>query len=258
MIVTTAGRTNDDMIRQAEQIAKALGSPYVPRIKRSVLQLMESVQDDCLVVGKNRLELYPHGEEEPFFFHPNSAMFRVKRLLKGERDPFLEASGIGEGMSLLDCTLGLGSDSIVASFAAGASGKVIGVEGNPFLAYIVAGGLTSWNSGLPSMDEAMRRVSVVQGEALAVMERMEGASIDCVYFDPMFEESILESDGIRGLTNFALNETLTKEMMEQALRIARKRIILKDHFRSSRFENFGFKVFTRKSAKFHFGVIEKP
>jgi hypothetical protein len=185
-------------------------------------------------------------------------MFRVKRLLRGETDPFVEASGLKDGMSLLDCTLGLGSDSIVASFATGSNGEVTGVEGNPVLAYIVAEGLKSWDSGLPQMDEAMRRVSVVQGDALAVMERMEDASVDCVYFDPMFEESILESDGIRGLAKFALSETLTRQMMEQAVRVAEKRVILKDHFRSSRFETFGFKVFKRKSAKFHFGVIEKP
>jgi hypothetical protein len=258
MIVTTAGRTNDEMVRQAQQIAGFMGTLYVPRKKRSVLHLMESEQDDCLVVGKNRLELYPRGEDEPFFFHPNSAMFRVKRLLRGETDPFLEAAGLTAGMSLLDCTLGLGSDSIVASFAAGSGGEVTGVEGNPVLAYIVAEGLKSWDSGLPLMNEAMRRVSVVQGDALAAMARKEESSVDCVYFDPMFEESILESDGIRGLAKFALDETLTRHMMEQALRIARKRVILKDHFRSSRFEAFGFKVFKRRSAKFHFGVIEKP
>ena len=38
---------------------------------------------DVLVAGKNRYELYRIGMEEPFFFHPNSAAFRLKRLVKG-------------------------------------------------------------------------------------------------------------------------------------------------------------------------------
>ena len=56
----------------------------------------------------------------------------------------------------------------------------------------------------------------------------------------MFEESILESDGIRTLTHFAVTHSLTEEIIEEAKRVARNRVVLKDHFRSLRFEQFGF------------------
>jgi len=257
VIVTTAGRTTEDMIEKAKQTALELESRYVTRRKRSVLSVMEAEQEDCIVVGKNRLELYPLGEETPFFFHPNSSMFRIKRLLKGEKDPFIEAAQLEAGMSILDCTLGLASDSIVASFAVGETGNIVGVEGNPYLAYIVNKGLKQWNSGIDVMNEAMRRITIQQNDSLDVLRKLNDKSFDCVYFDPMFEETILESDGIRGLTKFASAEGLSTEMMKQAHRVARKRIILKDHFRSSRFAQFYFTVHRRKSAKFHFGVIEK-
>lgn len=257
MIITTAGRTNDEMNNLAKQVALDLGAEYVPRKKRSVMAIMDKEEDDCIVVGKNRLELYPLGENDPFFFHPNSSMFRIKRLLKGETDPFIQAAKLETGMSILDCTLGLGSDSIVASFAVGPSGKVTGVEANPYLAYLVQRGLDTWDSGIIEMNEAMRNISVINGMSLETMTQFETDSYDCVYFDPMFEESILESDGIKGLARFAAFDGLTEEMVRHACRIAKRRVILKDHFRSTRFARFGFHVIERKTSKFHFGTIEK-
>jgi len=257
MIITTAGRTNEQMINKAQEIAVELNAVYIERNKRSVIAIMETGEDDCIVVGKNRLELYPYGESEPFFFHPNSSMFRIKRLLNGEKDPFLDAAQLEAGMSLLDCTLGLASDSIVASFSMGESGKVTGIETNPYLAYIVQKGLFQWDSGLEEMNKAMRRITVNQNNSFEILQQLEDNSFDCVYFDPMFEATILESDGIRGLTKFASKDGLFAEMIEQAYRVARKRIILKDHFRSKRFEQYDFTVTRRKTAKFHFGIIEK-
>lgn len=257
MIITTAGRTTEEMVRQAKQTALELNSRYVARKKRSVLTLMEAEQEDCMVVGKNRLELYPCGEEAPFFFHPNSSMFRIKRLLKGAKDPFIDAAQLVSGMSILDCTLGLASDSIVASFAVGQTGKVVGIEANPYLAFLVSKGLKQWDSDIDDMNQAMRSITTLQNHSLEVLKGLEDNSFDCVYFDPMFEETILESDGIRGLTKFASAEGLSTELMNQAHRVARKRIVLKDHFRSTRFGQYDFAVQRRKSAKFHFGVIEK-
>lgn len=257
MFVTTAGRTNEEMSTLARSISEELGAIFVPRKKRSVMALQELYHDDCLVVGKERLELFPLGENDPFFFHPNSAMFRIKRLMKSENDPLVEAAKLKPGMSFLDCSLGLGSDSIVASFVGGESGSVTGIEARPELSFIVKNGLKSWDSGFEGINQAMRRIKVIEGYSLDLLKGLEDNTYDCVYFDPMFDESILESDGIRGLSHFAVYEGLSEETVEQAIRVAKKRVILKDHFRSKRFEELDFNVYRRKSAKFHFGVIEK-
>jgi hypothetical protein len=257
MFVTTAGRTNEHMIEKAKKTASLLGAKYIPRNKKSVLSIQKQNESDCIVVGKERLELYRLGAEQPFFFHPNSAMFRIKRLMNHEHDPFAEATRLSAGMSFLDCTLGLASDSIVASFLAGETGKVTGVEGQVFLAYLVETGLTTWDSGLSAMNEAMKRIHVVNDHALNVLRSLPDNSADVVYFDPMFEESILESDGIKALGEFALHEDIQEEMITEALRVSRQRVVLKDHFRSRRFEKFKFQVLRRKTAKFHFGWIDK-
>jgi len=257
MFVTTAGRTNPDMIEEAKQIALALECTYQERRKKSVQTLQSLYKDDCIVVGKERLELFLMNGEEPFFFHPNSSMFRIKRLLKNEHDPFIDATGLAKGMSLLDCTLGLASDSIVASFVVGASGKVVGTEENKYLSYLVGRGLKSWQSGLAGMDEAMRTISVQHSDALSFLKEVPSNEFDCVYIDPMFEETILESDGIRALAHLAVYTEIREEFISEAKRVARRRLVLKDHFRSDRFEQFGFSVMKRPSAKFHFGIITK-
>ena len=102
----------------------------------------------------------------------------------------------------------------------------------------------------------MRRVEIRQVHHYEALTQMADHSFDVVYFDPMFEESIMESDGIRTLTHFAVARPLTEEIIYEAKRVARKRVVLKDHFRSLRFEQFGFTVLKRKTSKFHYGYIE--
>jgi hypothetical protein len=257
MFVTTSERTNEKMIDKAIAIANELHTRYVHRRKQTVKALQMAEDDDCIVVEKNRLTLYPNGESKPFFFHPNSAMFRIKRLLKGGHDPFLDAVGIEKGMSLLDCTLGLAADSIIASFAVGETGQVVGTEANPYIYYIVKDGLKRWDSGLNVMNDAMRRIQAIHSHCYDFLRRQPDNRFDCVYFDPMFEKPVLESDGIQALSRLAIYDGLSEQLISEALRVARKRVVLKDHFRSTRFEKFGFRAIRRQSAKFHFGILEK-
>ncbi|MGR5985662.1 class I SAM-dependent methyltransferase [Bacillus cytotoxicus] len=256
MIVTTAGRTNREMTVYAKEVAKELQCPFAMRDELSVHQLHKQFEDDVLVVGKNRLAIYPNGTDESFFFHPNSAMFRVKRLMRGEQDPFVQVAKLEKGMTVLDCTLGMASDSIVASYIVGKEGAVTGIEGNRYMAYIMDKGLKQWCSGIPEMDEAMRQIIVKESEHFHFLKHCEDNRYDVVYLDPMFEETIVESDGIRGLKHFALYHDITDETIQEAKRVAKKRVVLKDHFRSERFERHHFFIYKRKSAKFHFGVIE--
>jgi hypothetical protein len=257
MFVTTAGRTNQQMIEKAIETADQLEVPYIPRKKKSIQSLQNETNSECIVVGKERLELFHMAAAHPFIFHPNSAMFRIKRLERGEHDPFAEASQLSKGMTFLDCTLGLASDSIVASYLVGDEGMVTGTEGQKFLAYVVREGLKTWDSKLPSMNEAMARIKVIHKRAIDFLKTLPNNSIDCVYFDPMFEDSILESDGIKALGQFALYEDLSKETIEEAVRVSKNRVLVKDHYKSLRFEQYGFHVFRRKTAKFHFGILQK-
>ena len=46
----------------------------------------------------------------------------------------------------------------------------------------------------------------------------------------MFEETVIESDGIKGLKHFALYHDITDETIAEAKRVARNVSFLKDHF----------------------------
>lgn len=256
MIVTTSARTNEQLDEKAKKAAAELGCLFVKRNKRSVASLQAEYGMGCLIVAKNRLEFYSSEIAEPFFFHPNSASFRIKRLMRGEEDPFIAAARLEPGMSLLDCTLGLASDSIAASFVTGPAGQVTGIESHPVLSYIVKEGLIAWESPLPELNEAMKRIRVMNEDYHQVLARLPDQSFDVVYFDPMFTTPILSSEGIAGLRTLAAHGELTKAAVQEAVRIAKQRVVLKDHYQSNRFSKLGFNQHIRPSSLFHFGTIE--
>jgi hypothetical protein len=256
MIVTTSGRPDNQLIQLANEISLELNGTFIKRNKQAVQDMKSAFQDNLLVVGKNRLELHVIDHESPLFFHPNSAMFRIKRLQKGESDLLCETCGLKEGDSFLDCTLGLASDSIIASFVVGDTGYVKGIEASQSLAYIVKKGLQQWETGIKTFDEAMKRIEVTSSDHLSFLQSCPDKSYDVIYFDPMFEETIEASIGLLPLKSLANYSQLDVKTIKEAKRVGKRRIVLKDHWKSDRFMKLGFNVNIRKSAKFHYGVIE--
>lgn len=256
MIVTTAGRATSQLITLAKQLAAAYDLPFKERNGVSIETMKHLYHDDLLVVGKNKLFIAPKNEAENIFFHPNLAMVRAKRILNGEVDPLITAAGVEEGMTFLDCTLGLASDSIIASLAVGESGSVTGLEGNFLLYLIVTEGLSSFSSGNRQLDQAMRKIKTIHTDHFSFLQKIETNGYDIVYFDPMFHSTVDASNGIQPLRGQAMMTELTPELITEAKRVAKKRVILKDHWQSERFHTLGFQPLKRKTALFHYGVIE--
>ncbi len=257
VIVTTAGRPDEESFQLAKQISEELHVRYVPRKKRSVAKIGNLYQANVIVAGKNRFEYYAKGSSTPFFFHPDTAAFRLKRLERGETEPFIESCGLQPGDSFLDCTLGIGSDAIIASFAVGESGKVVGVEVDPIISYLVRRGLKEYETTDPVLKQAMERIQVIHAEAVEFLKKQPDSSFDVVYLDPMFEETIEESNNFESLREVGSHHPLTEEWVKEAYRVAKKRVVLKAHFRSTHFEDLGFERKVRLTSKFHYGVLEK-
>ena len=255
-IVTTGGRTNDVFVKRAKEIAIELSLPYVNRQKKSVQKLQDEFQANIVVVSKERLELYSYGSNAPFFFHPNSAAFRMKRLLNGEQDLFLQATGLQNGDRFLDTTAGLCSDSIIAAYAVGENGLVHACEKDDLVSYIVRQGLNSYETDATELLNSMRSVKLVHQDAMEFLKNTETDSYDVVYMDPMFEEVIEESTNFQALREAGVHQGLTDEWVEEAKRVAKRRVVLKAHFRSPLFEQYHFKQLTRLTSKFHYGILE--
>ncbi|WP_342511782.1 class I SAM-dependent methyltransferase [Sporosarcina sp. FSL K6-1522] len=256
-VITTAGRPDERSDHLAKEAASVLGFPIIERKKRSVAKLQEVYDADVLVAGKDRFDLYRMGMDEPFFFHPNSAAFRLKRLVKGEMDPLVEVGQLEKGDTFLDCTLGLASDSIIASFAIGESGIVKGIEADPAVAFITGRGLRSFPSDSEQLTQAMGQIEVIHMEAVDFLHQQADASWDVVYIDPMFHAPIAESSNFTSLRQAGVHHTLTQEWFEQAQRVCKRRVVMKDRFDSPIFEHFHLERRIRPNTKFHFGFIDK-
>ncbi|MEK5038593.1 class I SAM-dependent methyltransferase [Sporosarcina sp. FSL K6-3457] len=256
-IITTGGRPDEQSEQLAMEAAEVLGYSIIERKKRSVARLQQEYEADVIVAGKGRFDLYRIGMGEPFFFHPNSAAFRLKRLMKGETDPLVEVAQLKRGDTFLDCTLGLASDSIIASFITGDCGEVKGVEMDSAVAFITKRGLQSFPAESEQLVQAMRRIEVLHADAVGFLREQPDSSWDIVYMDPMFHVPIAESTNFTALRQVGVHSFLTQEWMEQAKRVCKRCVVIKDRFDSPVFEQFHMEQKIRPNTKFHFGIIEK-
>ncbi|QPA60544.1 class I SAM-dependent methyltransferase [Lysinibacillus sphaericus] len=255
-IVTTAGRPDEKSMALAAFACQTLGAAFEPRKKRSVRKMSQEFQANILVAGKNRYDYYAFGAGEPFFFHPNSAAFRLKRIARGEAEPFLEAAQLQLGDTVLDCTLGLAADAMLAAYIVGETGRIVGLEANPNVAFVVGQGMQTYDTTELPLTACMRQIEVIHAEAVRYLKELPANAFDVVYMDPMFEEVIEESNNFEALRLAGEHVSLTDEWVQEAMRVAKKRVVLKAHFRSEWFRKYHFQQYERVTAKFHYGVLE--
>jgi 16S rRNA (guanine1516-N2)-methyltransferase len=256
-IITTNGRPNEKSYTNASLAVDALGYEFVDRRKRSITRMQEEHNSAVLVASANGYELYRIGMDKPFFFHPNTAAFRLKRLMNRETDPFIEATQLQPGDTFLDCTLGLASDSIIASYIIEDGGEVLGVEGDADIAFITSEGLRSYTNESEQLTNAMRRIQVISQDAVSFLRSQPDESSDVVYIDPMFSSPIKESTNFTPLRQVGLQGMLTEEWMLEAARVCKRRVVVKEHFQSKAFEQFNLTRQIRLNTKFHFGFLLK-
>ena len=255
MIVTTGGRYNEQSLQKAKDIATRYNMDFIMREKRSVKELKQCYNDDILVVGRDEISITPLNGNEPVKYHPNFSMVRAKRLLKKENDALIEAAELTAGMSFLDCTMGLGADSVIASLTVGNSGRVTALEDSLILYLLTKEGLLSYDVNIEVISEAMKNIEVLHEDHEIYLKTLPDNSFDIVYFDPMFEEEISDSESLRAISAVTNTENLSETAINEAKRVAAKKVVLKDHFRSKRFEQLGFIQQIRKTSKVHYGVI---
>ncbi|MBR4642573.1 MAG: class I SAM-dependent methyltransferase [Selenomonadaceae bacterium] len=256
-IVTTTRKPDSAQENFAEEISLKLGGKFLRREDFSfdTLKKIHGVEN-ILLVKKNSLSIVT--EEGELFFHPNTAHLRIKNLRGGEGDRLIDALKISEGSKVLDCTLGLGSDAVVESFIVGSKGKVVALEINPLIFEVVSHGLKNFSEDSPHILEAMRRVEVVHADCKDFLKTCAENSFDVVYFDPMFRHPIKKSSGLNPIRPLADNRPLTEEIIRDACRVAKFRVVMKEHSGSAEFERLGFKILDGgKYSSVAFGAIDK-
>ncbi|WP_342666474.1 class I SAM-dependent methyltransferase [Saccharibacillus sacchari] len=255
MIVTTGIQPAEAELQRATGIANQQGIPLVPRGRTSIPNLFSKYNADAvLIVTQGKVRLFR--EDQPVLeYHPSMGYVRAKRLLRGEPDPMIDAARVETGDTVLDCTAGLGTDSLVFAVQVGPTGLVRCLEASAELSVLLREGLSSYEVEKPTVTEAMRRVEVINTDHLNYLKSLPDKSFDVVYFDPMFRKPVYDSSAISPLRAFADDRALSEESIGEAVRVARKTVVLKEKKGSGEMERLGFTSDGRVHAKITYGVI---
>lgn len=191
---------------------------------------------------------------ERLMFHPSMALIRLINLLRGGTDRFLEATMLIPGDSLIDATLGMGTDALIGAWAVGETGNVLALEQSPVLAAMIHDGLRHFKELIPflknneklnawkALAHASQRINIGWGDHVERLKELPSKSIDVVYFDPMFRQTCKESNSIQPLHLWSDHSPLNRTAIEEACRIARKRVVLKERKNSPEFLRLGFEI----------------
>lgn len=253
--VTTTREADESLNYKAKGISKDLNISYIKRGNFSIKKTMLKYGFDyLLVVEKDKIVI--KGENSTLFWHPNMSELKIKCIRQSNKEAMIEATKLEEGNSILDCTLGLAGDSLVFSAVVGEKGYVVGIEINKYIAYLSKCGLEDYNK---VKGKTIDNIKVVNESYEDYILKQSDNSFDIVYFDPMFKEPNRKSASINAFRDFADHRGLTKEILMEALRVCKKRVVIKERQGSNDFEKLGIEKYYggKKSGAIIYGVIEK-
>lgn len=256
MFVTTSFQPTSKQVEQAKALATKWKVLYVERQRDSLEDLYKRVRDDEAVVITKTEWRYQHISGHTFAFHPNMSTLRIKHMKQGQIDSMVACAELKPGDHVLDCTLGMGADAIVSSFVVGREGKVVALESQPVIAELVKYGLKTYETKRNELQEAMRRIEVIQADYRVYLKQLSDDSMDIVFFDPMFRETVQASKAMQALKPIANPEPLDVKSLQEALRVARRAVLLKERPQSGEFERLGFSI-AKKSSHYAWGIIRK-
>lgn len=245
MIITTSLRENEELIARSQALALDLGADYQPRRKLSLAKCLERFGPFYLLY-KDRLSFINANASE-LTFHPDTAALRIK----APHDALVSLLGKSP-KTILDTTMGLASDSLVM---AAVGNQVTALESQDVIFQVVSLGLASYQTD-KQLEKAMRSIKAIKSDSLSFLKAQADNSFDIIYADPMFSETIKESENLEAIKPLANGSRLTEEWLNEAKRVAREKIIIKAHFRDTVFEELGFERQVRPNQKLHYGVLE--
>jgi hypothetical protein len=255
-LVVTETRTDPPGNAEILEFAREAGIPYCQRYDRSreKIRLDEGVEGVVIWQPEGPV-LYQ--DEKTFFFHPSMGKNRLARLRRGQPDVMVTAMKLEPGMKVLDCTLGLAADALVASYCVGVEGEVLGIEASPVIAALVKWGIKKYPRDPVWLKDSLEHITIVCGDHQAVLKGLADRSYDIVYFDPMFRRPVWESNAILPMRKWANADAIAGEAVAEARRVAKQRVVLKERWNSGEFERLKFdQVVSGKKSTIAYGVIE--
>ncbi|MDR1604360.1 MAG: class I SAM-dependent methyltransferase [Gracilibacteraceae bacterium] len=259
-------RPGDERLRRRlERLAAAPGLDLAP-----LPPLPRGEEDDATpTLHITRSGLYLTLGAAKLFFHPGMALLRVMRARRGEYDRFLSLADVRSGDTVLDATAGLGADALVAAWAVGERGRVVGTECAPLVFALLRDGLenfsTDWpgrgcgakGESLAELGRAAERVQAHRAEHTEFLRALPDGAVDIVCFDPMFRSTVAEAAAMQALKLWSSPVALGAEAVAEACRVARRRVVLKERRGSGEFARLGFHLPAQGGSKVCYGVIKR-
>lgn len=243
--VTWSVHADRDTIARAHEVARASGLEARPRDQATTRAV--------IVVEKHGAHAVLDGHR--YDSHPGMGLVRVRRYRRGDRfDQLLKATGVTEGDQVLDATFGFGQDALMLACAAGETGRVTALEHSPVLCALAIAGMPHWH---PPGAEIARRIDLRRAEHAEVLATLPDRSYDVVVFDPMFRHPKAAAPGFELLRTLADPTPLSMQAVEQARRVARRRVVVKDAWPGRELERLGLEklgVRPSRTAAFLFGA----
>jgi len=244
-LVTTAPSGS---FAEAQELAERFGLEAQPRADRIIPELVEAAGGaPVLVLGKSRADLVHR--RRTFRASVGMAFVRLLRARNGEVDPLVRAGELRPGHEVLDATLGLGGDALIAAHATGK--RVVGLEASPVLAAFVTAGLRRL---LVPARAAAARIDIRCADHRSALREIPDKSVDVVLFDPMFRAAG-EAAPLFGLVReLAEAAPLGLFALREAQRVARRGVLVKDAPPGHELARLGLQPLpTRRSPRIVFG-----
>jgi hypothetical protein len=225
LAVTTSGKADERVLEVAREFALGCGLPFVQRRKKEPLRPLLEAVCPLLVFGVDGVALCDR--EGKLRYSPGMARLRIKRLdAQVREDRLVELAGFRCGDRVLDCTLGLAADALVAAHVVGPSGKVIGLEKSLAIFALVAAGVGAFKAARASP------IDVRHEDAGDFLSRQRDKSFDLILFDPMFDRPGKFSPAFQMLRRYAEHAPLSPRTLAEAQRVARRAVLVKGPPRS--------------------------
>jgi 16S rRNA (guanine1516-N2)-methyltransferase len=244
-LITTApsGR-----FEEAQELAQRFGLAAAERRDRTIPELVSAAESaPVLILGRARADLVCRGRT--YRASLGMGFLRLVRAQKGAVDPLVKAAGLTRGDRVLDATLGLGGDALVAAHATGT--PVLGFEANPVLAAFVSAALSRIQT---TGRAAAALVDVRNVDHRTVLKEMPARSVDVVLFDPMFRNAAEAGPLFELVRQLGNPAPLTGETMREARRVARRGVLVKDAPPGVELASLGLKPLpARRSPRIVFG-----
>ena len=253
--VTTIRNSTAPIIEEAKARAQALGFPYFQR-EDTLEEMAARYQVDGFLIYGKQLPYYWNGGEE-YRFHMGTAVLRTSQMEKGNQDRLCRLLPTDDFCSVLDCTFGQAGDSSTMSWYLLGRGQVTALEKSPILSEIGRAGIAGYVDKDEKLTKAVRRISLWHQDYKTFLQQAAPKSFDVIYFDPMFHHPVKrEVNDMEGFRRAASYDGLAEEVLRLAMKVARKKIIVKERPFSPLFRNGLFtEVHGKKGQTTAYGVI---